>query len=124
MESFVNIRAFTYPHEASLAGGLLDSEGIEYFLKDEMTVQVINIYSNAVGGVKLQVRQDDVDAAIEILLKAGYIKEADLKPDDFFSKMNERTYKIPLLNKVRVEVRLMILVAIPILIIALLAFIF
>jgi hypothetical protein len=47
--------------------GKLESEGIQTFLKDEATVQVYNFYSNAVGGVKLQVFAYDAERAIAIL---------------------------------------------------------
>ncbi len=64
MSHLVTIRIFTYPHEAYVIRGRLESEGIQTFLKDEMTVQVHNFYSNAVGGVKLQVLTEDVDKAL------------------------------------------------------------
>lgn len=67
MEQLVTIKTFTYPHEAYVIQGRLESEGIPTFLKDEMTVQVHNFYSNAVGGVKLQVTAGDVDKALQVL---------------------------------------------------------
>ena len=67
MNQLITIKTFTYPHEAYIIRGKLDSEGIETFLKDEMTVQVNNFYSNAVGGVKLQVLEQDVERALEII---------------------------------------------------------
>ena len=67
MQSLITIKTFTYPHEAYVIRGKLESEGIETFMRDEMTVQVHNFYSNAVGGVKLQVREKDADHAREIL---------------------------------------------------------
>lgn len=67
MEQLVTIKTFTYPHEAYVIRGRLESEGIPTFLKDEMTVQVHNFYSNAVGGVKLQVVVKDVDKALQVL---------------------------------------------------------
>lgn len=67
MTHLITIKTFTYPHEAYVIRGRLESEGIRTFLKDEMTVQVHNFYSNAVGGVKLQVPAEDVDRALHIL---------------------------------------------------------
>lgn len=63
----VTIKTFTYPHEAYIIRGKLESEGIQTFLKDEMTVQVHNFYSNAIGGVKLQVLSEDKDRALSII---------------------------------------------------------
>lgn len=47
--------------------GRLGAEGIECFLKDELTVAANPFLSNAVGGVKLQVRGEDVERATAIL---------------------------------------------------------
>lgn len=67
MEQFVTVYTFNYPHEAYVIKGRLESEGIEVFLKDENTVQAYNFLSNAVGGVKLQVRESDVMEAMKII---------------------------------------------------------
>ncbi len=67
MYKLTTIKTFTYPHEAYVIRARLESEGIETFLQDEMTVQVHNFYSNAIGGVKLQVREKDVAQAMKIL---------------------------------------------------------
>jgi hypothetical protein len=56
-----------------MAKGFLESEGIETMILDEMTVQVQNFYSNAVGGVKILVQQEDYDDGIAALKKGGYI---------------------------------------------------
>lgn len=92
MNKLVTIKTFTYPHEAYIVRGKLESEGIETFMKDELTVQVHNFYSNAVGGVKLQVLEKDVEKASSILgiqkqpysdvliLKKSEIKDENLCP--------------------------------------------
>lgn len=54
--------------------GYLESEGVETMLKDELTTQVHNFYSNAVGGVKVMVREDDYEKAQQILRNGGYIE--------------------------------------------------
>jgi hypothetical protein len=77
---FTTVLTVSYPSEVAIIRGRLESEGIECFVQDELTVQVNPFYSNAVGGVKLQVRESDVPQAFEILKETGYIKEEDLKP--------------------------------------------
>lgn len=67
MEPFVTVKTFTFAHEAHITQGRLEAEGIETFLKDELTVQVHPFASNAVGGVKLQVKAEDYDKTMEIL---------------------------------------------------------
>ncbi len=73
MDDWKTIITFTLPYEAHLAKGYLDSEGIESMIFDEVTVQMNFLYSNAIGGVKVLVRESDWDRGIEILKKGGYI---------------------------------------------------
>jgi hypothetical protein len=122
MNNFVTIKTFTYPIDASIIRGKLESEGIECFIKDELTVQVDNFYSNAIGGVKLQVREKDVEHAVEILKEGGYATDADYSPSDFWVKLDKRTSHLFLLKNVRVEWRLLILASIAISIIVLIIY--
>lgn len=70
-EDLVTIAAFSYPIEAHLARTMLEREGIRVFVADEYTVTVNWLYSNLVGGVKLQVRESDRAAAVEVLERAA-----------------------------------------------------
>lgn len=75
MDNWKIIITFTYPHEAHMVKGYLESEGIESIIQDEMTAQVNNFYSNAIGGVKILVNEADYEQGIKILKKGGYINE-------------------------------------------------
>jgi DNA-directed RNA polymerase subunit RPC12/RpoP len=79
MDSFITIATFTYPHEAVIIKGRLEAEGINCFLQDELTVQVNNFYSNAVGGIKLKVKRDEVEKAKEILKETDYSASEEMK---------------------------------------------
>ena len=79
MDDLKTLISFTYPHEAHMAKGYLESNGIESILKDEMTVSVNNFYSNAVGGVKLLVKDTDYDNGIQLLKDSGYISDNTTK---------------------------------------------
>ncbi len=101
MEDFVTIMTVTYPHEVAVIKARLESEGIDCYLKDEMSVQVYNLASNAMGGVKLQVREKDREDALTILQEAGYLKEEIHEPlefsipvDGFFSSLHKNRKKI------------------------------
>lgn len=74
MEDWITVITFTFPSESYIPRSVLESEGIEVFMKDELTAQVHNFYSNAIGGVKLMVRKDEARRAYEILKGAGFIK--------------------------------------------------
>jgi len=53
----------------------LESEGIEVFLRDDFTVTVDPFLSNAIGGIKLQVKSSQAEEALKIL------KDIDLNSD-------------------------------------------
>jgi Putative prokaryotic signal transducing protein len=75
MSKWVTILTFTYPHEAHLAKSVLEAEKIPVFIKDELTTQVNNFYSNAIGGVKLQIPDAELDKAYILLKEGGFIDE-------------------------------------------------
>ncbi len=81
MNNLKTIITFTLPQNALLAKGYLESEGIVTYIKDELTAQVNNFYSNAIGGVKLQVNEDDYENGIRLLEKGGYINAEDQKKE-------------------------------------------
>lgn len=66
-----------YPQDIYSARNLLESEGITTFLKDELTAQVQNFYSTAIGGVKLLVHNSDLGRSRELLVQGGYIVVED-----------------------------------------------
>lgn len=66
-EKFTLLRRFQYSSEAIIFQGKLESQGIEVFLRDNNIVDSNPLYSNAVGGVKLFVKTEDVERANEIL---------------------------------------------------------
>ncbi|NLC49293.1 MAG: DUF2007 domain-containing protein [Bacteroidales bacterium] len=111
MDHLITVISFTYPHEAHLAKGKLQSEGVEVFIKDEMTTQVNNFYSNAIGGVKLQVRSADFDIAHSILIESGYIQEHAQKPNKLLIKLDRWTSVWPLIGRLPIELRVLISVA-------------
>lgn len=67
------IHSFTLPHEAHLAKTFLESHGITVELRDELTTQVDNFLSNAIGGIKLQVPEEEAQRTLTLLQEAGYI---------------------------------------------------
>lgn len=73
--NWTTIHTVTYPSEAHTIKMQLELEGFEVFLKDELTVQVDNFYSNAIGGVKIQVPEIQAKEGILKLIELKYIKE-------------------------------------------------
>ena len=112
MEHLTTVISFTLPHDAHFAKAKLQSEGVEVFIKDEMTAQVHNFYSNAIGGVKLQVRESDVAIAHQILVQSGYIKEQTNKPNKGLVMFDNLTCNWSIIGPLPIEFRIVILAAI------------
>jgi formate dehydrogenase assembly factor FdhD len=64
---FKTVRTFITTHEAHLARGFLESEGIEAFVRDEFSVGIRPYMSQALGGVRLDVREEDYERARGLL---------------------------------------------------------
>ena len=64
---FKLLSTYQYSSEAIIIKGKLESEGILVFIRDNNTIDTYPLYSNAVGGVKLFVKNNDFDKANAIL---------------------------------------------------------
>ncbi|PWA11721.1 putative signal transducing protein [Flavobacterium laiguense] len=65
--TFWKICVFQYSSEASIFNGKLESEGIRVFVRDNNTVDANPMYSNAIGGIKLFVKNEDFAKATIVL---------------------------------------------------------
>ncbi len=82
-DKIVVYQAFSDPINANIVKGLLDSLGIECFLSDENIVNLNANYNAAVGGVKLNVFEKDVEHISEIL------KSENIQPEPGFPAEDE-----------------------------------
>ena len=69
MADWVQVLIFAFPPNAYVAKSYLESEGIEVFLRDEISSQVFNVN----GGVKLMVPEEQKDRATELLKEGGFL---------------------------------------------------
>ncbi len=67
MKHFKTIAIFTFPAEYAVLQLLFDQEEIRYVFQNEMMISVFPFYSNAIGGIRLQVHVDDIESAEEII---------------------------------------------------------
>ncbi len=65
--ALITLRTFQYPLEITLLKSMLEDSGIPVFVKDEFTILMNPLYSNAIGGIKLQVLEEDIEKATEVL---------------------------------------------------------
>lgn len=66
-DTFVTIARYPYSTEAQIVKGRLEADGIEVFLRDNITIDTDPLVSQAIGGVKLKVLAKDEKAARDIL---------------------------------------------------------
>lgn len=78
MDKLVNLRTFTHSTDFEIAKSYLESFGIECFGRDEISNRTY--LTNVIGGVKLDVRAEQAEEAIKLLIEGGYIKPEDFKP--------------------------------------------
>ncbi len=71
--------------------GRLEADGIECFVRDEHTITAIPVYDIALGGIKLQVREQDVEAAKEILKTVSYNDSGSLTGFNVFENAKKET---------------------------------
>lgn len=64
------VAVFSTPAEAHLAVARLRASGVDALIRDEFTVTCDWFMSNAIGGVKIQVRDDEVADALAVLNEA------------------------------------------------------
>ncbi len=74
---WITIHSVTYPADAYVIQPALENEGFTVFLKDELTVQVDNFMSNAIGGIKIQVPKDQAENAYIFLKEKGLIETTE-----------------------------------------------
>ncbi|HTQ86526.1 MAG TPA: DUF2007 domain-containing protein, partial [Candidatus Solibacter sp.] len=74
----VTVRAFRDLPEAQVAKTILESANIKCFLADENLVRMDWFYSNLIGGIKLWVTEEDLQAA-QALLKAEMPEEFEVE---------------------------------------------
>lgn len=78
MYELVTIRSFSQSIDFEMVKSYLESFGIECFGQNEI---INRAYINLVdGGIKLQVRPEQAEEAVKLLLEAGYLKPEDFEP--------------------------------------------
>ena len=67
----LTIATFSKPEEAHMLRLRLEAGGVPAYIQDENIVQTDWLYSNAIGGVRVQISEDDAGRAKEILQDPG-----------------------------------------------------
>ena len=64
---WVEVRSFTWLHEAEFVKSLLIAHGIEAIIPNAHTLGIQPLYAPALGGVRVLVRAADFDRALEVI---------------------------------------------------------
>ena len=67
MSEFITVAVFDYPHEITVLKHLLDQTEIQYFFENETMMNIVPMYSQALGGIRLKVHPNDVETVQDIL---------------------------------------------------------
>jgi len=107
MSNWKTIITFTLPSDVYVAQSYLETEGIKTLLKDEVVSQE-NAYAVAVGGVKLQVKEENYKQAVEILKHGGYTPDTKFEDQQIeMVSLNQNTVKTkcPFCNSVHIGLK-------------------
>lgn len=120
MDKMVEIARFQYPAEAQTLRCLLESEGIECYLKDELTSQILGSYVD-VGGVKIEILEKNLPRALEVMKEGGYLIETEEEPEPI-KAISSFSDHIPFLKKYPLEKQIMIIFIVTAVLLALLIY--
>jgi predicted RNA-binding Zn-ribbon protein involved in translation (DUF1610 family) len=76
---YILLKSFTNYIDAHIMFGRMEEAGINCWLKDENTVTLNPIITNAVGGIKLMVASNQAEEAQQLLKEFDLEKRASLK---------------------------------------------
>lgn len=78
MSKLVTIRTFSQSIDFEMVKSYLESCGIECFVRDEYVNRAY--FASVNGGIKLEVREEQLQEAVKLLIDAGYLKQKDFEP--------------------------------------------
>lgn len=121
MDKMVEIARFQNQAEAFMLRSLLESEGIECYLKDEIINQMYGGFVDF-GGIKVQVMEDQVPHAMDVMQANGYELPKEDEAIAPLAPMSGFVGKIPFLRNFALEKQLLIILIVTALLLALLVY--
>ncbi|RHJ91095.1 DUF2007 domain-containing protein [Parabacteroides bouchesdurhonensis] len=108
MDKMVEIARFTFPAEAQTLMSLLRAEGIDCYLRDEISSQVMAGYAD-IGGARVEILEKDLPRALEIMEEGGYASQEEIDEDEPIEQVAGFASHIPFLRKYPLEKQIIIL---------------
>lgn len=110
MDKMVEIARFQYPSEAQTLISLLKSEGIDCYLRDEYSSQIMAGYVD-IGGARVEILESDVPHALQIMKDCGYEIPDENSGSETVEAISRFGRKVPWLNRFSLEKQILILLA-------------
>lgn len=120
-DKMVEIARFQYPADAGTLMALLQSEGIECYLRNELSSQLMAGYID-VGGARVEILESDVARALEVMEAGGYDILSEDEEAAQIRTVSGWTRHIPFLRNYALEKQIVILFLIIAVLLALLIF--
>ena len=76
----ITVATFSKPEDAHLLRLRLEAGGVPAYVQDENMVLLNWFYSNAIGGVRVQIGEEDIEEAKEILAEAPVVADDPTMP--------------------------------------------
>ena len=76
-EQWITVGSYSTPYEAGLAMAELQSFDLDATLKDDNAIHINWLWSNALGGIKLQVPESELGDALRVLAAEPAVEPAD-----------------------------------------------
>lgn len=106
-DKIVEIARFSKPEDAHVLEALLKSEGIECYLRNEYTTQVL--YPANMGGVRVELLESEVSHAMEVMEANGYEFPKEDEEADQIEVVSGWARHIPFLRNYSLEKQIIIL---------------
>ncbi|MDR1202570.1 MAG: DUF2007 domain-containing protein [Tannerellaceae bacterium] len=107
-DKMVEIARFQYPAEAQTLIALLKSEGIDCYIRNELSTQVMGGYVD-MGGVRVELLESEAPHALEVMVANGYeIPDENEEPEQIKTVVGWARH-IPFLRNLSLEKQILFL---------------
>lgn len=121
MDKMVEIARFQYPAEAQMLVSLLKSEGIDCYIRNEISSQVMAGYAD-IGGARVEILESDVPQALDIMQAGGYEIPNESEQPEPIQQVGGWASRIPFIRHYAFEKQIIIILAIVSVLLGLLLF--
>lgn len=105
-DKMVEIARFQYPEEAQALIALLQSEGIDCYIRNEYSSRIMAGYVD-IGGARVELLESSVPKALQVMKEHGYEIPDDNEQPEQIKAISGLASHIPFLKKLPLEKQIM-----------------